>query len=398
MSDEGILARNLGRAALDDALADAHRHTWSILADFDAARWNVPELPIINPPLWEFGHVGWFAEWWILREAGHDGLGGTVARRPSMLADADRWFDSGRVAHDTRWHLDLPQAPQIRDYVGAVLEGVRSRLASEPDESNALYPYRLALFHEDMHGEALTYMRQTLNLSAPHAADLAPVNERAGAAAMEGGKFAMGLAEAAGFAFDNEMQMHRVDVAPFEIDRECVSNRAYAEFVDAGGYRDGKLWSPQGLAWLQATGCAQPLRWRKKVDGSGSGWEQLWFGRWRALPLEWPVCHVTAFEAEAYCMWSGRRLPTEPEWECAAGSGAIRWGDSVWEWLVDAFAPYPGFAPGRYLEYSKPWFHTHRCVRGASFATRSRMRNARYRNFYMPERNDIFVGFRTCKR
>jgi ergothioneine biosynthesis protein EgtB len=397
MSDEGILARNLDRAALDGALDDARRHTLSILADFDASRWRVPELPVINPPLWELGHVGWFAEWWILRGAAHNGRGGTTAQCASLLEDADRWFDSSRVAHATRWHLDLLPAPAIHDYVGAVLDRVRNRLANGPDDPPALYPYRLALFHEDMHGEALTYMRQTLDCSPPHAANLAAVDEGAREVLLQGGNIAIGSPDTSGFAFDNEMSCHEVIVAPFAIDRECVSNRAYAEFVGAGGYRDERFWSADGWAWLRHAGLRHPHRWRKSGEVARGEWAQLWFGQLQPLAPDQPLCHVTAYEAEAYCLWAGRRLPTEREWEHAASSEAIRWGDSVWEWLADPFAPYPGFAPGRYLEYSAPWFHTHRCVRGGSFATRRRMLNPRYRNFYLPDRNDIFVGFRTCR-
>ena len=122
---------------------------------------------------------------------------------------------------------------------------------------------------------------------------------------------------------------------------------------------------------------------------------------WRPLAPDAPVCHVNAFEAEAYCRWAGRRLPRESEWEHAAtrhgrDDGAFRWGRAVWEWTADPFLPYPGFVPDRYREYSAPWFGTHRAVRGGSFATHPWMRHPRYRNFYTPERSDLFIGFRTC--
>ncbi len=133
-----------------------------------------------------------------------------------------------------------------------------------------------------------------------------------------------------------------------------------------------------------------------------------WFDRWLALAPALPAMHLNAYEAEAYCRWAGRRLPTAAEWEFAAtrkaqqktpqkmGEGnSFHWGHSVWEWTADTFKPYPGFAPGPYREYSEPWFGDHREMRGGAIATHARLHDARYRNFFLPDRSDIFSGFRT---
>jgi iron(II)-dependent oxidoreductase len=111
-----------------------------------------------------------------------------------------------------------------------------------------------------------------------------------------------------------------------------------------------------------------------------------------------PAMHVSWWEADAWCRWAGRRLPAEVEWELAAHTAARRgfyWGD-VWEWMGTTFGPYPGFSPDPWLRYSEPWFGTHKVLRGASFATRARMKNPKHRSFKLPERDDAFCGFRSC--
>src|SRR5581483_5736248 len=379
-------------AALDRAVIDAHERTWVVLADLDPAQWNVPCHPGVNPPRWEFGHVAWFAEYWVLREGHWTEDDAPVTRRPSMLPGADDWFDSSRVAHETRWTLELPPLDELRDYARAVLQGVRERIASDRDGD--VYPIRLALFHEDMHAEALTYMRQTLYYHKPRARAMTlPAMPHANEdVTLPAGTFVCGSPEDEAFVFDNEKWAHGVKLPVTRIARRCVSNAEFAAFVAADGYRDMRWWSPEGRQWLAGTHAMHPARWRHEE----AAWQQRWFGQWQDLPLDAPACHVSAFEAEAYCRWAGRRLPSEAEWERAAVCNAIDWGDAVWEWTADAFAPYPGFTVDRYRDYSRPWFHTHRSVRGGSFATPARMHHPRYRNFYLPHRNDIFIGFRTC--
>ena len=178
----------------------------------------------------------------------------------------------------------------------------------------------------------------------------------------------------------------------FEIDAQAVSWAQYTEFAEDGGYDNAALWSPAGWQWLQADGRRVP----RNVEQMRAGVLQRRFGAVQRVPLLQPAVHVTAHEAEAWCRWAGRRLPSETEWECAAvWHPDFHWGE-VWEWTSSEFAPYPGFAPHPYRDYSAPWFDGRPVLRGASLATDPIMRHPRYRNFFPAERNDIFSGFRSC--
>ncbi|TFW06665.1 ergothioneine biosynthesis protein EgtB, partial [Oxalobacteraceae bacterium OM1] len=145
--------------------------------------------------------------------------------------------------------------------------------------------------------------------------------------------------------------------------------------------------------WLMRKGRSAPRDWLR----DGRYWRADRFGRKVPLSPQEPVRHVSLYEAQAYCMWAGRRLPSEAEWEFAAMSGhaAFRWGD-LWEWTCSPFEPYPGFAPDAWREYSQPQFGSHQAVRGASFATRMRMKGVKFRRFLLPGSNEQLTGFRTC--
>ncbi|WP_301547072.1 MULTISPECIES: selenoneine synthase SenA [unclassified Duganella] len=378
------------------ALQHARDYTLSLFDCFAAAGMDVaervPQLRIVNPPLWELGHTAWFAEWFILRAA--DSSHPADAHGNCLLTKGDDWFDSARVPHRSRWTLDLPSTGALKTYCREVLDRVLDKLSREPNDDAALYPYRLALAHEDMHGEALLYTLQTLGLPAP---ERAAHNGQQLFAPSEigfpGGTIQLGSAEGNGFVFDNERQAHAFRVAPFAIDSTLVTSAQYADFIGDGGYDNRQFWSSAGADWLMRQERSAPRYWQR----DGGQWRTVRFGQPATLAGAEPVRHLNLYEAQAYCSWAGRRLPTEAEWESAALSGhpAFRWGQ-LWEWTASPFDAYPGFQADRYREYSEPWFSTHQTLRGASFATPPRFVNARFRNFFLPERDDIFAGFRTC--
>ena len=390
--------RNADKELLSLALMDSRNHTLRWIAAYEQALGATLSVPLrdeVNPPLWELGHIGWFQEYWIARNVQRtrgDACDPTHPRLASVLTHADRWYNSSTVPHDTRWTLDLLDLQETKQYLVQTLETTLDLLHGAGDGDAALYLYRLALFHEDMHVEALAYTAQTLGLENKLLAPLATHALRE-PLLFPASRWTLGSAPG-GFVFDNEKGRHEEAVPEFEIDAQAVTWTQYCEFVEDGGYDDAALWSEAAWAWVQREGRRTP----RHVDQMRQGVLQRRFGKLMRVPMAQPVVHVNWFEAQAWCRWAGRRLPTELEWELAAHQGAtrgFRWGD-VWEWTATTFQPYPGFSADPYRDYSAPWFGTHKVLRGASFATRARMRSAKYRNFYPPERDDLFAGFRSC--
>lgn len=383
-------ALNEGRTALLQYL-EVYRRS---LGD-DTLR--VPCTLELNLPLWELGHLAWFEEYWIARNT-QRALGiaadPEVPRRAPLLGDADTLYNSSQVAHAARWQLPLPDLTRTLAYLASVREITLSLLAEQSSlsDDNALYFFRLALFHEAMHREAWIYMAQTLGITL---AIEGPCNTQQFSTELSfaGGMWKLG-SETPGFSFDNELRAHAVEVAPFSIDPAPISWRRYLPFVEAGAYDTMRYWSAEGWAWRQRHDQPFPRYLRRK----NMLWEQHYFGQWCTLALDLPAMHLTYHEAQAWCRWAERRLPSEIEWEmaaCSTESKDFGWG-AVWEWTASSFTPYPGFTAHPYRDYSAPWFGTHQVLRGASFATAAGIKHARYRNFFTPERNDIFAGFRSC--
>jgi iron(II)-dependent oxidoreductase len=397
---------------------DARRRTIELYADLSDRAMAVPYLRIINPPVWELGHVAWFQEYWVLRHA----LG-----QPPIHASGDALWNSAIIAHADRWTAALPSRAATLEYLELVGDRVLAALEQALDPRLSYFTL-LAVFHEDMHGEAFAYTRQTLGWPAPHVpADEASValatGPLPGDATVPAGRYRIGAErEADAFVFDNEKWAHDVELTRFAIARAPVTQGEYAAFVDDGGYERRSLWSDDGWEWRTRADARCPMYWRR---GDHGRWERRTYDGWVPLDtqLARPIIHVCAHEAEAWCRWAGRRLPTEAEWEVAAHGAPIAgnlglqigdtvdvaafgeldsvWGcrqmfGNVWEWTATAFEPYPGFECDPYQEYSEPWFGDHRVLRGGCFVTQPRLLRPTWRNFYPPDRRDVWAGFRTC--
>ncbi len=430
MSDKNIPGQTITSLIAD--LKDARQRTLALLAGLDQQQIIGPQLDIVNPLLWEIGHAAYFHELWTLRHSnGAD----------SFLKNADELYDSITIAHDDRWHLPLLSLEKTKSYMQQVLDAEINHLQNQKVTARDIYLTRYAVFHEDMHTEAYTYSRRTLNYPCPVfsnnvlqdvAYDAGPLE---GDASIPASEFLLGASKNANFCFDNEKWQHPVSIKPFAIARAATSYQQYANFVEDGGYKEPQFWDEKGWSWLQQNNISLPNGWKKDRNGH---WLIKHFDQWLAMRPHAAIVHVNWYEASAWCRWAGRRLPIEAEWELAACGpeankplypwgneapaakhvnmdaramrtidvGALPAGDSfygcrqmlgnVWEWTADTFKPYPGFVADMYQDYSQPLFGQTKVLRGGAWPTRSRMIRNSWRNYYGAERNDVFAGFRTC--
>ncbi|WP_439509946.1 selenoneine synthase SenA [Marinimicrobium koreense] len=438
------------RDSLLQALDDTHHRMHELVEALGNDRLQVPYHPGVNPPLWEFGHCAFFYEVFV-RKA----LDGVASYDPSM----DEIWDSFHLDHEDRWRADLfPGKADTLRYVDAIHQAIRQRILEQPLTDQAHYLTKYAIFHQNMHLESMIWCRQTEGYPVPPGSRPEPTASAdpaaLGDADIPAGRYTIGMPAHSpeyarrDFAFDNEKPGFEVHVPAFRIARTLVSNGDFRRFVEDGGYQRPELWTQGGRKWLTTeqdlnfgSGAPQrgtpthPYYWRK----TDRGWEERHFDQWRPLHDDYPVKHVTYWEAEAYCRWAGRRLPTEVEWEVAAlgnlpgepqrrypwgdtmdsnrvdmdGTGlasqpvsALPEGDSpfgcrqmlgtLWEWTSDQFFPYDGFAIDMYPFMSTLQFGDHKVTKGGSCGTSSRLIRGSYRQAYLPNRHDVFVGFRTC--
>jgi gamma-glutamyl hercynylcysteine S-oxide synthase len=332
----------------------------------------VPKAPELNPPLWELGHVAWFQERWLLRNPERH-LGVRCSPDPSLgesiLCNADALFDSSTVAHSSRWDLALLNVSKTKEYLQTTLDNSLhelSQLAAKSEKER--YLFWLCAAHEYMHAEAFSYMANRLAL---------PTFDNYRQACLAKTQVIYGFSDQSfcqsDFAFDNECLVAQgidENTPDCDLDEHPVS---WADFQIFAQSAEGKAFLNQRDGWVSR---AQPLL----ADNAAS-----------------PVCQVTYDEAHAWCLSRGRALPTEAQWLAGIQKKQLPWG-LVWEWTSSPFTAFPGFTAHPYADYSQPWFgEQFQVLKGGSIITHDSMKHPLYRNFFTPQRNDVFTGFRSCR-
>jgi iron(II)-dependent oxidoreductase len=300
-----------------------------------------------------------------------------------MHGDLGRFYDAVENPRKTRGELPILRDAELRSYMADVRErtlDVLDGVDVSPDGDDPLlregFVYEMLLAHELQHNETMLQLLQMVEgYEAPlvdAARAVTPAADGAEMITIAAGEYEIGAPQR-GFAYDNERQRHAVELAAFEIDRTPVSNGAYAEF-------------------MEATGAEAPMYW----DRDGESWFSTAMGRRAPIEPSDPVIHVSGEQADAFASWSGKRLPTEQEWEAARPG--LQGVGYVWEWTSSDFLPYPGFAAFPYSEYSEVFFgDEHKVLRGSSWATHPGVARPSFRNWDLPQRRQIFAGLR-CAR
>jgi gamma-glutamyl hercynylcysteine S-oxide synthase len=326
------------------------------------------------------GRIGWWQERWIARNV-QRARGASATRAPlaSIEPMADTWW--GGAADGP-----APDGPTVRSYLEATLDATLELLALADGDDDALHWFRAALFEEDAgvlhfavlaHREGLTRARALLPERT-----LRPVRPPLWLAAR---RWPLGSARG-GYVPCNEQWAHDEAVPEFEIDAQAVTWAQYAEFVEDGGYDDERWWSESGRAWLRDSGRRTP----RDVEQLRHGVLLQRFGQLVRAPAGEAVSMLTWHEADAWCRWAGRRLPTEIEWELAAATGASRglvWGD-VPEWTAGRARAWPGGDP-----VGDPAL---RVQRGVAWLEPRRLAHPKARRFTGAHDDTTWAGFRSC--
>jgi len=362
-------------STLGQWLKESNHTSYQMLTNIPLSDQLVPRLNIVNPPLWEFGHLTWFHEFWVHRDGRAD--------EPSLLWDADFLFNSSKMAHQDRWSTPMPPLSNLLAYNQSVMEHTE-QLLSKPIDNKTKYFIQLAIFHQDMHNEALAYMWQTLGRPLPFSRTLHTCSlEDKTQPWIHFPKTTIqaGSMQYSGFIFDNEKWGYSIDLPPFSIASKPVTNADYLSFVES-------------QANVSNSKPITPSYWKKERDV----WLERFYDQWIPLNPTSAVRHVSYQNAQRFCDYNKVRLPSEHEFSLLMSQKAMVWQPSnLWEWTSSTFAPFPGFSTDPYADYSKPWFDgNYQVLKGWSMFTPERLRRNAFRNFYQRNRSDHFCGFRTC--
>jgi ergothioneine biosynthesis protein EgtB len=394
--------------SVSSRLAETRKHTLALAAPLSDEDQTVQAMDDASPTKWHLAHTTWFFERFVLEPH----LDGYRRHDDAFHYCFKSYYEAAGPRHPRpkRGLLTRPSAAEVRAYrahVDAGLNDLADRIADNSGEPARLI--EIGINHEQQHQELI--LTDILSLFALN--PLRPAyskehqiawSERGQAAAAEWIAFPGGIRtighDGDGFAYDNEGPQHSVLLRPFRLSSDLVTNADWLAFIDDGGYQKPEFWLSDGWAKIKASGWQAPGYW--ETDEAGD-WRQMTLGGLLPVDETAPVTHLSYYEADAFARWSGKRLPTEFEWEFAAGSNdgqrLRQLFGHAWQWTQSAYASYPGYAPeaGAIGEYNGKFMCNQFVLRGSSCATPTGHSRLTYRNFFPAEARWQFTGLRLAE-
>jgi ergothioneine biosynthesis protein EgtB len=391
----------------------------------------------MSPPKWHIGHVSWIYEA-IISKLDKD----YEFYSKEFSEYLNSYYQQFGTPQDKglRGISSRPTVDQIFQYFNTINQRVEKFIESKSLSENEIKLITIGFHHECQHQELLVYDLQHLLAEQyrPTRKNEIPKQESVEKKSVhiKGGLYTMGY-NGKGYCYDIELPEHKVYLNDYKIDAYPITNQQFMEFIKDGGYENYKYWLSDGWEKVKANKWKAPMYW-EKIDGE---WNVRDFLGIRKINPNQPVCHVSFYEADAYCKWAGKRLPTEAEWEKAAcwneekhEKTTFPWGNElptedkcnllesyfwgcseigsfpngvshlgcqhmigdVWEWTASEFTGYPGFKTG-FDEYNDKWFTNQKVLRGGSFGTPKMSIRSSYRNFFRLDERWLFSGFRCAE-
>jgi ergothioneine biosynthesis protein EgtB len=390
--------------------------TLALISDLQPEDTVVQTMPDVSPTKWHLAHVTWFFERFVLEP---------------MLENYQRFDDSYHYIFNSYYYtvgsmharpkrglLSRPTLEKVLEYRSYVDTAMHQLLQTRSGDDEIAQLTTLGLNHEQQHQELLlTDIKHVFSCNPlkPAVRPSLPVPPTSSVSSYSFTKGKSGIhrigTKGDGFFFDNETPRHDALLHEHRIGNRLVTNAEYRQFIEDGAYSTSDLWLSDGWAAVNEHKWQRPLYWDESLEA------EFTLGGMRAIDANAPVGHVSYYEADAFARWAGARLPTEFEWELAAGEHAVAgnlvdagywhpvasdtsqfYGD-VWEWTSSSYAPYPGFRPlaGSLGEYNGKFMCNQMTVRGGSCVTSADHIRASYRSFFYPDARWQFLGIRLAK-
>ena len=417
---------------------ETRNRTLELVKNLEKDDFVVQTAPYMSPPKWHIGHVSWIYEAIISK------IDKNYKFHSKELSEyLNSYYQQFGLPHDKglRGIISRPTTNEIFQYFNTINQKVEKFIETHELNEQEKKLIITGFHHECQHQELLVYDLQHLL-----AEQYLPVrknkksiqeNKQKEFVKIKGGIFEMGY-NGKEFSYDIELPEHKTYLEDYEIGIFPITNREYLEFMNDGGYETYKYWLSDGWEKVKSNNWKSPMYW-EKIDEE---WYVRDFLGIRKINPNEPVCHVSYYEADAYCKWAGKRLPTEAEWEKAACWNETKqektifpWGNNspteencnllesyhwgcteigtypsgkspsgceqmigdVWEWTSSEFVGYPGFKSG-FDEYNDKWFTNQKVLRGGSFGTPKMSIRGSYRNFFRLDERWLFSGFRCVEK